>query len=662
MSELPSVGDEFAGYRLRAVLGRGGMSVVFQADNPRLGNVIAVKVLAPELASDDKFRTRFLEESRTAASMNHPNVIPIHDMGSSGGLLYIAMRWVSGTDLRQMIKERGRLQPETAVFLLSQAARALDAGHARGLVHRDVKPGNLLIEHGNDDSDPDHVYLADFGITKRGMTRTGLTSTGRFLGTVDYVAPEQIRGLAAQGTADQYSLGCVLYECLTGSVPFEKDLDAAVIWAHVEELPARPSLLQPDLPFALDDVFGRVLAKQPDDRYGDCREFMAAARAALAGVAVAGVAAVADRRAATAATSVAIVTATSPASAASATTATSAAGNAAALLAWYADSPVRADYAASADEATAAADLASAEVSDPAPAPIEPPATKAPGNVAALLAWYTAPVVPPDYPVKAARADVSAETSSGHPAEPAPVGYLTAAPPVGHLPTTAGAYPTAPWRINVPPKAVPANVPADRGYPAEPEPLAYPTDFSPAGYPADPERINFPPKLAPVGGYHEEADVIRFPVGVAPRVGGGYLAEAGPDDYPATGYPPDAGAGYPAELMHELTEPADDTAVAPLPKPQFAGSPRDGSTLSPGTLPYRRPAAAATPAGASVSEDWPPRREPRPRRGRWAGITAAVVLTAGAGGAAYAAVHHETSAKPEPSVTTPAANSPAVSP
>jgi len=254
------------------------MSVVFQADNPRLGNVIAVKVLAPELASDDKFRTRFLEESRTAASMNHPNVIPIHDMGSSGGLLYIAMRWVSGTDLRQMIKERGRLQPETAVFLLSQAARALDAGHARGLVHRDVKPGNLLIEHGNDDSDPDHVYLADFGITKRGMTRTGLTSTGRFLGTVDYVAPEQIRGLAAQGTADQYSLGCVLYECLTGSVPFEKDLDAAVIWAHVEESVTRPSLLRPDLPFALDDVFGRVLAKQPSDRYGDCREFMAAAR------------------------------------------------------------------------------------------------------------------------------------------------------------------------------------------------------------------------------------------------------------------------------------------------------------------------------------------------------------------------------------------------
>jgi serine/threonine protein kinase len=157
MPELPLVGDEFAGYRLRAVLGRGGMSTVYQAENPRLGNVIALKVLAPELATDDVFRTRFLEESRIAAAMNHPHVIPIHDMGSTDGLLYIAMRCVSGTDLRQMIAKRGRLLPDTAIFLLSQAARALDAAHRRGLVHRDVKPGNLLTERGADDSDPDHT-------------------------------------------------------------------------------------------------------------------------------------------------------------------------------------------------------------------------------------------------------------------------------------------------------------------------------------------------------------------------------------------------------------------------------------------------------------------------------------------------------------------------
>src|SRR6516225_3020689 len=287
MTGLPLVGDEFAGYRTRAVLGRGGMSVVYQAENLRLSSVIALKVLAPELAADDVFRTRFLEESRIAASLNHPNVIPIYDMGSQDDLLYIAMRYVSGTDLRQMIKKRGRLQPETALFLLGQAARALDAAHRQGLVHRDVKPGNLLIERGSDEADPDHLYLADFGITKHAMSRTGLTLTGQFLGTVDYVAPEQIRGTSVLGLADQYSLGCVLYECLTRRVPFEKDLDAAIIWAHVEEKPTRPTVLRPELPPAVNEVFGRVLAKQPGERYGSCREFIEAARVALGGLAAA---------------------------------------------------------------------------------------------------------------------------------------------------------------------------------------------------------------------------------------------------------------------------------------------------------------------------------------------------------------------------------------
>ena len=285
MAELPLVGDEFAGYRLRSVLGRGGMSVVYQAENPRLGSVIALKVLVPELATDDVFRARFLEESRIAASLNHPNVIPIYDTGSSEGLLYIAMRYVSGTDLRQMIKKRGRLIPSTVVFLLGQAARALDAAHRRGLVHRDVKPGNLLIERGSDDGDPDHVYLADFGITKHAMSRSGMTSTGQFLGTVDYVAPEQIQGMSVLGQADQYSLGCVMYECLTGRVPFEKDLDAAIIFAHVTESPTMPTALRSDLPPAVDEVFARVLAKQPSDRYADCREFIEAMRLALGSLA-----------------------------------------------------------------------------------------------------------------------------------------------------------------------------------------------------------------------------------------------------------------------------------------------------------------------------------------------------------------------------------------
>jgi serine/threonine protein kinase len=281
MRDLPLVGDEFAGYRLLAVIGRGGMSTVYRAENPRLGNVIALKVMAPELAEDDIFRARFLEESRIAAGLNHPNVVPIHDSGSSDGLLYIAMRYVTGTDLRQMLKKRVWLSPETAVFLLSQAARALDVAHRRGLVHRDVKPGNLLVEQPSDDADPYHLYLTDFGITKHAGEHTGLTATGEFMGTVDYIAPEQVRGLSVLGMADQYSLGCVLYECLTGRVPFDRDMNAAKIWAHVEDQPTLPTVLRPDLPRAVNEVFARVLAKQPGDRYGSCREFMAAAQEAL---------------------------------------------------------------------------------------------------------------------------------------------------------------------------------------------------------------------------------------------------------------------------------------------------------------------------------------------------------------------------------------------
>ena len=282
MPELPLVGTDFAGYRLRAVLGRGGMSIVYQAENPRLGNVIALKVLAPELATDQVFRTRFREESQIAASLNHPHVIPVHDFGSSDGLLYIAMRYVSGTDLRHLIEERGLLPPDAAVHLLGQAARALDAAHRRGLVHRDVKPGNLLIAQGGDDGDPDHVYLADFGISKHVGVRTGLTVAGMVLGTVHYASPEQIQDLPVSGTADQYALGCVLYECLTGRAPFERNSNDMIVWAHVHEFAAPPSLLRPDLPPAIDEVFARVLAKNPDDRYADCREFIGSARDALA--------------------------------------------------------------------------------------------------------------------------------------------------------------------------------------------------------------------------------------------------------------------------------------------------------------------------------------------------------------------------------------------
>ena len=246
---------------------------------------VALKVLAPELATNDAFRTRFLKESRVAASLNHPNVIPIYDMGSHEDLLFIAMRYVSGADLRAVLRTQPMLGPDQALALISQAGRALDAAHRHGLVHRDVKPGNILIEHGSEDDDdePDHVYLTDFGISKHAASRSGLTATGEFMGTIDYIAPEQIRSQPADGRADIYSLGCVLYECLTGRVPFAKDIDAAVIWAHVEEMPTLPSSLQPSLPPGIDQVMAKVLAKDPASRYGTCREFVHATRAALLG-------------------------------------------------------------------------------------------------------------------------------------------------------------------------------------------------------------------------------------------------------------------------------------------------------------------------------------------------------------------------------------------
>jgi non-specific serine/threonine protein kinase len=260
------------------------MSTVYKAEHPRIGSFVALKVMAPELAADDVFRARFLEESRTAASLNHPNIIPIYDMGPCEGLLYIAMHYVAGADLRAVLKEHRRISPSQALLLIGQTARALDAAHRHGLVHRDVKPGNILVESGADDDDPDHVYLADFGITKHVTSRSGLTATGHLMGTIDYSAPEQIRGRSVDGRADMYSLGCVLYECLTGHVPFDKDLDAAVLWAHVEELPPKPSAVQPDLPQGIDDVILRALAKDPDDRYRTCRDLVAAARSALPGL------------------------------------------------------------------------------------------------------------------------------------------------------------------------------------------------------------------------------------------------------------------------------------------------------------------------------------------------------------------------------------------
>jgi predicted Ser/Thr protein kinase/streptogramin lyase len=263
------VGTEIAGYRIEGLIGRGGMSVVYLAEHVRLGRKVALKLLSPDLAENEKFRERFLRESQIAASIDHPNIVPIYDADEADGALFIAMRYVEGTDLKELIRSQGPLEPTRTVSLVTQIASALDAAHAHGLVHRDVKPGNVLVTR------EDHVYVSDFGLTKRALSVSGLTKTGQLVGTIDYVAPEQIKGDPVDGRADVYSLGCLAYECLTAEVPYERDLEVAVLWAHVQEAPPKPSTAHPELPGGLDDVIAKAMAKHPDDRYATAGEFAA---------------------------------------------------------------------------------------------------------------------------------------------------------------------------------------------------------------------------------------------------------------------------------------------------------------------------------------------------------------------------------------------------
>jgi YVTN family beta-propeller protein len=269
------VGTELLGYRVESLLGRGGMGVVYKAYDPRLKRYVALKLVAPEFSGDERFRERFLRESELAASLEHPNVIPIHDAREVEGRLVIAMRLVEGIDLKQLLQKEGTLDAKRALAICAQVAAALDAAHARGLVHGDVKPSNVLL-------DPqEHVYLADFGLTRR-LAEQGLpVGQGLSLGTPAYVSPEQIEGGEVDGRADLYSLGCVLYECLTGEVPFARDSELAVLWAHVQEEPLRPSERTPALPEAIDAVIAKALAKEPGKRYANCAELVEAAREAL---------------------------------------------------------------------------------------------------------------------------------------------------------------------------------------------------------------------------------------------------------------------------------------------------------------------------------------------------------------------------------------------
>jgi serine/threonine protein kinase/streptogramin lyase len=278
MAEL-EVGSTFAGHRIEGIAGRGGMGVVYRATHLALDHVVAMKVISAQLAGDEVFRERFRSESRIAVSIRHPNVVPIHHAGEEDGLIFVTMDLIEGTDLRRLINVEHKLAPERAIDIVGQAAAALDAAHAKGLVHRDVKPGNILIE---EREAGEHAYLTDFGLTKRIEATSGVTATGAFVGTLDYVAPEQIKGQRTDARTDVYALGCVLFEVLTGQPPFASQEDkVAKIYAHLQEEP--PPLLARGrgLPDGLDAVVGRALEKEPENRYPSAGDLARAANAAL---------------------------------------------------------------------------------------------------------------------------------------------------------------------------------------------------------------------------------------------------------------------------------------------------------------------------------------------------------------------------------------------
>lgn len=274
-----SAGSRIAGYRLEEQIGRGGMAVVFRARDERLQRQVALKILAPALAVDEAFRQRFIRESRSAASVDDPHIIPVFEAGDVDGVLFIAMRYVPGGDARTLVQREGPLSPARGAAIISAVASALDAAHAAGLVHRDVKPANMLVDARP--GRPDHVYLSDFGLSKGALSSVGLTGTGQFLGTLDYSAPEQIEGRPVDGRTDEYALACAAFELLSGVPPFPRDQGMAVLYAQLSAPPPLLTSRRSGLPPAVDDVLARALAKAPVDRYASCRDFAEALRMAF---------------------------------------------------------------------------------------------------------------------------------------------------------------------------------------------------------------------------------------------------------------------------------------------------------------------------------------------------------------------------------------------
>ena len=274
----PRVGANLGRYKIERVIASGGMGIVYAARDPKLGRTVALKLLREDLAADDEFRKRFVRESRAAASLDHPNILPVFDAGEVDGVLYIATRLVDALDLRQLLAHEGELSLERTLLIAAQVAAALDFAHENGTIHRDVKPANLLVVPGRD-GDADHAYLIDFGITKHAALDHTLTSSGLFVGTPEYVAPEQAAGTALDGRADQYALACVVHHCLSGAPPFSSANPIDVLHAHLYAEPTPLGDVRTDLPDSVESAVLRALSKDPEQRFATCRAFIAAARA-----------------------------------------------------------------------------------------------------------------------------------------------------------------------------------------------------------------------------------------------------------------------------------------------------------------------------------------------------------------------------------------------
>jgi Protein kinase domain len=274
-----TAGARIAGYRLEERIGQGGMAVVFRARDERLDRTVALKLLAPALAGNPELQQRFISESRAAATIDDPHIVPVFAAGQADGLLFIAMRYVAGGDAHSLLQREGPLPPDRVAAIVSPVASALDAAHRAGLVHRDVKPSNMLMDvlPGR----PVHVYLSDFGVSKSVTAASGLTVAGAILGTLAYMSPEQVRSQPVDGRSDQYALACSAYELLAGAPPFQRDEPAALMYAHLSESPPTLTSLRPDLAPDVDGVLSKALAKAPADRYTSCGEFADALRGVL---------------------------------------------------------------------------------------------------------------------------------------------------------------------------------------------------------------------------------------------------------------------------------------------------------------------------------------------------------------------------------------------